>query len=73
MFDSILKIILLSSSPNTLVSAVDIPSWDLWPLFTPVFGVGNFNESACYKASMNYIKLLNESLPIIAGYAFKSF
>ena len=69
MFDSILKIILLASSPQVLVSSVNIPSWDLWPLFTPVFGVGNFNESACYKASMNYIRLLNESLPIIAGYA----
>ena len=44
------------------VIGIDISEWDMWPMFTPILGVNK--TSPCYKASLDYIKLLNESLPI---------
>ena len=45
-----------------VVNGIDISEWDMWPMFTPILGVNK--TSPCYKASLDYIRILNESLPI---------
>ena len=44
------------------VQTIDRSDWDLWPMFTPILGIDH--NSSCYKASVRYIRLLNESLSI---------
>ena len=50
----------ISSAPELLYNAEDL---DLWPLVTPILG-GDLISHDCIIASLEYIKLLSESLQI---------
>ena len=57
-----LFILLIATQTNIGINGVDISEWDMWPMFTPILGINK--TSPCYKASLDYIRLLNESLPM---------
>ena len=54
--------LLIVTFTNFGVGDIDISDWDIWPMFTPILGINK--TSPCYKASLEYIRLLNESLPM---------
>ena len=55
-------LLFLATIFSSVVNGIDISEWDMWPMFTPILGVNK--TSPCYKASLDYIRILNESLPI---------
>ena len=62
MMKVVLNLLLIATFTNFGVYGIDISEWDIWPMFAPVLGINK--TSPCYKASLQYIRLLNESLPM---------